>query len=497
MPKKKNAPDRPQPAWLFPPDDQNPVLNPKIKTKEQEQKEIDARLEAINFLEHKSVTTPVKTAPPSELLQLVGAFLASYGFISTGRVFTLERNAKKKLAGWEDEVGKKFSKGMPDLEKIYKDWRADWAAESDEDATSSSGSEEDTSDEVEEAASVKSISEGSGFSSNASDSSDDSSKEKTKAKEKQGQKQKQEPKQELQTNQVSDKAKPATKPTTKPETKRKSPSPSSSSDASTSDSDDNNDDNEKAVAETEDIAAKVAVDDTIEHSQSSSSSASESETSSGSGYSDSGSESDSEASKTGKPKSKVKAPKSSGVAIPPPASIAVAAKTKLKPTKKVEQVVPTTGQKDGSDSSVTLKAAESPQKFSPSEASSSSDTSTSSSASDSDSDSESDAAPQAPTPVSKPTKALPKEETKPSKSQKRKASAHLDETPSVTEIVAVKKTKVTNAPFQRIPSDTKVNTKHASNAYIPYDYAERAHADLSVTKGKGFTKEKNKKKRGS
>ena len=38
---------------------------------------------------------------------------------------------------------------------------------------------------------------------------------------------------------------------------------------------------------------------------------------------------------------------------------------------------------------------------------------------------------------------------------------------------------------------------HISNAYISYDYAERAYNDLSVTRGKGFTKEKNKNKRGS
>src|SRR2546423_819214 len=36
-----------------------------------------------------------------------------------------------------------------------------------------------------------------------------------------------------------------------------------------------------------------------------------------------------------------------------------------------------------------------------------------------------------------------------------------------------------------------------SNKYQNYDYAERAYKDLSVTRGKGFTKEKNKKKRGS
>ena len=54
-----------------------------------------------------------------------------------------------------------------------------------------------------------------------------------------------------------------------------------------------------------------------------------------------------------------------------------------------------------------------------------------------------------------------------------------------------------NAPFQRIPSDTLVDPGLGSNAYVPYDYAERAHRDLIVTKGRGFTKEKNKKKRGS
>ena len=38
---------------------------------------------------------------------------------------------------------------------------------------------------------------------------------------------------------------------------------------------------------------------------------------------------------------------------------------------------------------------------------------------------------------------------------------------------------------------------HISNAYQSYDYADRAYGDLSATRGKGFTKEKNKKKRGS
>ena len=60
-----------------------------------------------------------------------------------------------------------------------------------------------------------------------------------------------------------------------------------------------------------------------------------------------------------------------------------------------------------------------------------------------------------------------------------------------------KAAKKDNAPFQRVAKDTKVDPKLASNAYVSYDYADRAHQDLSVTRGKGFTKEKNKKKRGS
>ncbi|KAF2197887.1 hypothetical protein GQ43DRAFT_379948, partial [Delitschia confertaspora ATCC 74209] len=60
-----------------------------------------------------------------------------------------------------------------------------------------------------------------------------------------------------------------------------------------------------------------------------------------------------------------------------------------------------------------------------------------------------------------------------------------------------KKQKGPVVPFSRIPADIKVDPKFSSNAYVSYDYADRAHADLIVTRGKGFTKEKNKKKRGS
>lgn len=52
-------------------------------------------------------------------------------------------------------------------------------------------------------------------------------------------------------------------------------------------------------------------------------------------------------------------------------------------------------------------------------------------------------------------------------------------------------------PFSRIPKNLPVDPRFGSNAYVAYDYADQAYRDLSVTKGRGFTKEKNKKKRGA
>jgi SRP40, C-terminal domain len=46
-------------------------------------------------------------------------------------------------------------------------------------------------------------------------------------------------------------------------------------------------------------------------------------------------------------------------------------------------------------------------------------------------------------------------------------------------------------------SQTADAEAYPSNKYQSYNYADRAYKDLSVTRGKGFTKEKNKKKRGS
>jgi hypothetical protein len=93
--------------------------------------------------------------------------------------------------------------------------------------------------------------------------------------------------------------------------------------------------------------------------------------------------------------------------------------------------------------------------------------------------------------ASAPAKHTPKPTVAPAKRKRSASPKPAESTPST------KVAKKMNVPFSRIPADIKVDPKLASNAYVPYDYAERAHQDLIVTKGKGFTKEKNKKKRGS
>ncbi|MCJ1334613.1 hypothetical protein MMC10_011325 [Thelotrema lepadinum] len=84
--------------------------------------------------------------------------------------------------------------------------------------------------------------------------------------------------------------------------------------------------------------------------------------------------------------------------------------------------------------------------------------------------------------------------SQPSVLRKRKPDTAAEPT---SEPTPKKLKKESKGRFQRIPSDTKIDPRMTSNAYVPYDYAERAHQDLITTKGKGFTKEKNKKKRGS
>lgn len=64
---------------------------------------------------------------------------------------------------------------------------------------------------------------------------------------------------------------------------------------------------------------------------------------------------------------------------------------------------------------------------------------------------------------------------------------------------ATEDAKKPNVPFSRIDRNIKVEDKFKSNRFTDnaHGWGQKAHEDLIVTKGKGFTKEKNKKKRGS
>jgi hypothetical protein len=52
-------------------------------------------------------------------------------------------------------------------------------------------------------------------------------------------------------------------------------------------------------------------------------------------------------------------------------------------------------------------------------------------------------------------------------------------------------------PFSRVRKDVFVDPKFSDNSFAGHDWGRKAHEDLIVTRGKGFTKEKNKKKKGS
>ena len=550
--KKKNAPDRPQPEWMFPPDEENPVLHPKPKSEAHRLKDETERDQAIKFLKYKSVSAPMKAPPPDLLLTLVGAFLTNYGFNHTSRLYTTQLKSRKKLDAWKTELGGKLPKGFPDLVKIFKEWYKGYEEKSQIEETSSSDS--DDSDNAKAAKIAKKAkkakkemkaeakaSEAAAAKVNAKDVTSSSGGESSDESD---------PDVEMKD------ATPARKPTKKSRKSSKTKSPSlhlsgwssdsdvvdmndnagaqlplpaasqkttvnglvnslkrkaspssSSSSESESDSDTSSAAGVQAVsgkneAPSPTVHAVSQLQSPITVSKPSASSSPSSDTSSSDGEStaepskpavattavakaesesssdssSSDSESDDEAPKPAVTKiiaTSVEAPSS------PSSSESVSSdgeSSELNFSKppnptiiKTTKVVNTKPTQVSSDSSVTLQAS-SAQKPSAAETNlsftSSSDSSTS-------------AHQPATTTI-----------TTTATSTKRKHSS--SPTPK-----APKFTKKLNTPFQRVPQDTPVDPKMASNAYRSYDYADRAHQDLSVTKGKGFTKEKNKKKRGS
>ena len=178
-PRKKNAPDKPMPEWLFPDDDKNPVLNSKVKSEEQILKEKKEWDQAVNFLQHKSVSAPLKPPPPALLLTLVGAFLTSYGFDSTSRIYTTQLSSRKKLDDWKPVLGEKLPKGFPDLVKVFKDWYKEYQERVHLDESSSDETTGDDGAKASASDSSSSISSSDSSSETSSSSSDFSTRSHT------------------------------------------------------------------------------------------------------------------------------------------------------------------------------------------------------------------------------------------------------------------------------------------------------------------------------
>lgn len=112
--------------------------------------------------------------------------------------------------------------------------------------------------------------------------------------------------------------------------------------------------------------------------------------------------------------------------------------------------------------------------------------------------------PQQPSPAPSPSSSSSSSDTDSSATPPAPKRRKLDSSTTATATSTSTSTSADGIPpprlekdtFSRVPTNQKIEARFSSNAYVPYDYAQRAYNDLSVVKGKGFTKEKNKKKRG-
>ncbi|KAL8822633.1 MAG: hypothetical protein Q9191_006634 [Dirinaria sp. TL-2023a] len=530
--RKKSNQDKPQPSGLVPPDHETPVLNPKSKPEAQHKKEKPAQVEPVELLPYKSDGTLKKAPPPGLLLTLVGAFLSSYGFDGASQLYTDHCVARKKLQAWDHELGAKLPEGMPDLVKLFKEWYKEWETKTQDESNSTSSEEVDShkgKPNLSEAVKTSSVAakkkvEAASTSESDESSSEDDSLDSEPQKSKPLKALKKAVKRVAFTSSSSSSSSDSDADDEKPaaagaKAEKRPVEAASSSDSSTgSDSDV---DGEKGTSSAKLSSSKPTVNDSVnklKRKASASSSPSDSESSSSS------SDYDSPPPK----KSKV----GSGRKTTSPVNPTTINQTSSTTSKQVKLGK---GKKSATSSSSEDSTSES---GSDGKSPAQKQLSDSSSSSSEDSSSSSDSEAPAPT---KPSEELKPAKTKlpvtqfsaPSKSsdssvtldgavaakplaqqstvittsatpaaktdargkgkRKRSLSPHSTRA-AMTPNKAVKK-DITH--FQRVPKDTKIDPKLSSNKYVNYDYAERAHRDLSVMKGKGFMKEKNKKKRGS
>ncbi|KAL8947829.1 MAG: hypothetical protein Q9222_005935, partial [Ikaeria aurantiellina] len=494
--KKKHGPERQQPEWMFPPDEDNPILNPKLKSAEELLEKKEEWEAAVKFLKHRAHSAPVKTAPPKQLLTLVGAFLTSYGFNNTCRIYQLQCSARSRLDGWDSVLGEPLPKDFPNLVKIYKDWFKTYEEKKRMDETSSSDTGDEAPDKEKESvvrdAKVKGAqnasvvkagdASSSGNGDGSSDSTDsDTDMEDAKSPPKPIKKRLPSPSTSSSSsnsdaddeNDTAGLGAPLRKPTVNglinKLKRKKSPSPSSSSSSGSSSSEDEpaSKKAKKADAKQETLAKPIEPlgDKTLKKPSAAKNPSSESSTSNSQASRSSSSSSESESS--------IKPTKTGSKA---PAANPTPKKPALSSSSSSESESESTSSSSDSDSNkFTVPKLKTKQPL------------------DSKLSSDSSVTLVPPTPRSAKQEATADSS---SSSSSVSASTSSPDPPSKTATAKTPKTKHSNDRFTRVPPTTTIPPTFASNAYRPYDYADRAHQDLSVTKGKGFIKEKNKKKRG-
>lgn len=443
------------PAWLFSNNSANPssVKTPVENTDTMAKKEKkSSKKEVVPVVASRVTTSTTKSIPPSQLMDLVETFLSDQGFDKAHREFKKHRADK----GWKAQDGKKKQKKTHhSLVSVFQTW---------ETFSSKDGTPTVTTSK-EEVTTVSSSSDDDSSSDESSDSDSDARED------------------------IDMKDAPVSAPANV-DTSSSSSSSSSSSD-SESDSEDEVAAAPTAAAASNPLKRKAKPDDSDSSDSDSDDDTSDSSSSS------------SEDDKARQPKKKVKTADSSS------------------------ESESSSSESDSSDDEVDTKGAAVA-------ASSSSDSDSSSSSSESDSDSESESetevAAQVPLPDSDSSSSSSEsdsEDDKAKKISKRKptngtgsdTSATLEKTsPEVIPVPmfaplppdpvlssnqnnrgknGAKGGRTPNEPFSRIKKDVKIDERLSSNAYVEHGYGQKAYEDLVVTKGKGFTKEKNKKKRGA
>jgi hypothetical protein len=486
--KRKTPGGQKQPDWLFPSKD-TAMATPKSQPEDQHNNKKDKQL-AKDLLKRREAGDPPKSAPPAQLLKLVSSFLAEYEFTSAAQALETESKSNDTSAD--------ISEKIPSLDTIYTEWRnlkgqnngisADTAAvkvksaskkqksaNHKSDTSSSDESSDDSDIEMRDSLVPLIVRDSSSDASSVSSSSSDSESDGEDVPPAKGQSSKSKvnglkrkaassSESSSDSDSSSEEDKPKIKKLKTESSSASSGSDSSSEEDSSSDSSSNSSSAGKPTKKMKNLTMKG--------------SSSEKETSSSDSDSDSDSSVNSMALKTPLPDSDSDSSSdSSSTSSSSSDSSSESDSEPLKNDKKKKAKKPVIG----SDTSATLS--DGPKKLTLSDDSSSDSTSSSDS-------------PR----IAKSVELNGSSRENPA-AQSKTAKGPIVGTKLSPPLPPDPAAKIprggVNKRFSRIPDNIQVDERLQSNAFVPYDYAQKAHEDLIVTKGKGFTKEKNKKKRGS